>query len=206
MSNGPRVLAVSGSLRDGSYTRAACHYALDAAAELGADTDFIDLADPTVDLPLYDPDRDVEAAGNAADLMARTRAADGIVLGSPVYHGSYSSAFRNFHDYCGFDEYEDSIVGLLVVAGGGTIASTLDHMRITVRGVHGWVMPHQVGIRGARNKFEKQAAPDPDGLGGDSRYTFTDSGLRDRTVTLGRRLAHYAGNKHDFLELPPEAE
>jgi NAD(P)H-dependent FMN reductase len=169
-----RVVAVSGSRRDGSYTRKALGYALDAAADAGAETDFIDLG--AVDLPLYHPD--IDEQGDSPELMARMRAADGVLVGSPVYHGSYSSTFRNFHDYCSFDEYEDTVVGLLAVAGGGSYGSTLDHMRVTVRGVHGFVIPHQVGIRSAYEKFD-----------GDE---FTDDALRDRTEKLGRLVAEYA--------------
>jgi NAD(P)H-dependent FMN reductase len=169
-----RVVAVSGSRRAGSYTLKALRYALDGAEEVGAETDLIDLG--SVDLPLYHPDRDEQ--GQSAELMERMRAADGVVLGSPNYHGSYSSTFRNFHDYCGWDEYEDTAVGLLTVAGGGTIASVLDHMRVTVRGVHGYAIPHQVGIRNASDKFD-----------GDE---FVDDALRERTEKLGRKVAEHA--------------
>ncbi|MFB6073119.1 MAG: NADPH-dependent FMN reductase [Halobacterium sp.] len=151
MTDAPLVVGVVGSRRDGSYTRLGVERALAAAADAGADTDLLDLGD--VDLPLYHPDRDVADSGDAAGLLARVRAADAAVVGSPNYHGSYSSTFRNFHDYCGFDEYENTVVGLLVVAGGGTIASTLDHMRVTMRGVHAHVVPAQVGIRNASAKF-----------------------------------------------------
>lgn len=200
-----RVVAVNGSLRDGSYTKAALHYALDAAEETGAETDFIDLA--AVDLPLYDPDADVEDAGDAADLMARMRAADGVILGSPVYHDSYSAAFRSFHDYCSFDEYENTVVGLLVSAGGGTIANTLADMRGTVRGVHGWTLPLQVGIRGARNYFDERDEPaDPGEIGSDSDYEFTDDSLRTRTCKLGYRVGVYADRAEAFIDIEDEPE
>jgi NAD(P)H-dependent FMN reductase len=169
-----RIVAVSGSRRDGSYTLKALRYALDAASEAGADTDLIDLG--SVDLPLYHPDEGDR--GDAAALKRQVRDADGVILGSPVYHGSYSSTFRNFHDYCSKDEFENTAVGLLVVAGGGTIASTLDHMRVTVRGVRGHAVPNQVGIRNASSKFDGE--------------TFTDDDLRDRTEQLGRDVVAYA--------------
>jgi len=200
-----RIVAVNGSLRDGSYTKAALHYALDAAETAGVETDFIDLAE--VDLPLYDPDVDTEDAGEATDLLARMRAANGVLLGSPVYHGSYSAAFRSFHDYCGFDEYENTVVGLLVAAGGGTIADTLSNMRTTVRGVHGWTIPHQVGLRGARNVFEdREREPDPEEIGSDSRYEFTDDDLRARTCKLGYRVGTYAKRAPEFIEIEDEPE
>jgi azobenzene reductase len=151
MTDTPLVVGVSGSRRDGSYTLKGIKRALEAAAAAGADTDLIDLGD--VDLPLYHPDRSTADSGEAAALMRRMRAADAVIVGSPVYHGSYSSTFRNFHDYCGWDEYEDTVAGILVVAGGGTIASTMDHLRITLRGVHADVVPAQVGIRNASDKF-----------------------------------------------------
>ena len=198
MSETPYVVAVCGSRRAGSYTRAGLRYALAGAAGAGAEAELLDLGDPELEFPLFHPDRDAETAGDVADALERVRRADGVVLGSPVYHGSYSSAFRSFHDWCSFDEYEDTAVGLLATAGGGSYASTLDHMRSTVRGVHGWVVPHQVGIRNASARFDSPpsddstvAAETADGpnlppTGAD--YLLTDESLRDRTVELGREV------------------
>jgi len=161
MTATPLVAGVAGSRRDGSYTLKGVRRALAAAEAAGAETDLVDLG--AVDLPLYHPDRSTADSGEAAALLERVRRADGVVVGSPVYHGSYSSTFRNFHDYCGFDEYEDTAVGILVVAGGGTIASTMDHMRITLRGVHADVVPGQVGVRNASDKFDADGqVTDPD--------------------------------------------
>jgi len=165
----PRILAVNGSLRDESYTRTALKHALVAAEAAGAETAMLDLAE--YDLPVFDPDRD--EPGDSAAVVRTVREADGLLLGSPVYHGSYSAAFRNLHDYCSFDEYEDTVVGLLATAGGGSYGSTLDHMRGTVRGVHGHVIPQQVGIRNASDKFEADSAA-PDGR------RFADADLADR--------------------------
>jgi NAD(P)H-dependent FMN reductase len=200
MSDAPRVAAVCGSRRDGSYTRAALQYALDAASDAGAETDYIDLGDPNLDVPFYHPDVEPEDAGDVPEVLERTRKADGLLIGSPVYHSSYSSTFRSYHDWCSFDEYEDTVVGLLVTAGGGSYGSTLDHMRSTIRGVHGWVAPHQVGIRNAYEKFEDRDEPG-DGIGGDAEYDFTDDDLRERTIKLGRRIAHYADTKEEFLDV-----
>lgn len=179
----PTIVAVTGSLRDGSYTRTALKYALAAAERSGAETDLIDLR--KYDLPVFDPDLDDAEQGDAERLTERVRRADGVILGSPVYHGSYSGAIRNFHDYCSFDEYEDTVVGLLATAGGGSYASTLDHLRITVRGVHGRVIPHQIGIPNASDRFEVDETA-PDGR------AFVDDDLRERVERLGRDLVEEA--------------
>lgn len=200
-----RVVAVSGSLRDGSYTKAALRYALDAAETAGVETELIDLAE--ADLPLYDPDRATAEAGDAESLLATVREADGVILGSPVYHSSYSGGLRSFHDYCGFDEYEETVVGLLVAAGGGTIADTLNDMRTTVRGVHGWVLPTQVGLRDAGDRFaERTREPAPDEIGATSQYAFVDDDLRARTCKLGYRVGTYARRAPEFIRIEDEPD
>jgi len=151
------VLAVSGSRRTGSNTLTALEHVLDVVADAGVEAALLDLG--SVDLPLFHPDVDDAAAGEATALLARVRAADAVVLGSPVYHGSYSSTLKNFHDYCSKTEYEDTAVGLVAVAGGGSYGPALEHMRGTVRNVHGWVVPEQVGVRNAGRRF-RDGVPD----------------------------------------------
>ncbi|SNR58830.1 NADPH-dependent FMN reductase [Halorubrum vacuolatum] len=169
-----RIVAISGSRRDTSTTRTALHVALAAAEDAGADTELIDLG--TVDLPLYHPD--VDEQGDSERLKRIVREADGVLAGSPVYRGSFSSTFKNFHDFCGSDEYEYTAVGLLVTAGGGSYGAALEHLRSTFRNVHAWVVPHEVGIRGASSVV--------------SDGDITDEDLRRRTETLGRVVVEHA--------------
>ena len=80
------VVAVAGSLRDESHTRTSLRHALRAAEERDATTELLDLRE--FDLSPLDPD-----AGDAGDgerFAARVRAADSVLIGTPVYHGSYS--------------------------------------------------------------------------------------------------------------------
>jgi|AntDeeMinimDraft_5_1070356.scaffolds.fasta_scaffold00003_166 NAD(P)H-dependent FMN reductase len=179
------VVAVCGSLRDDSYTRTALLYALDAAERAGATTALLDVGREAV--PMYDPDVDDHGV---SELLAAVRNADAVLLGSPVYHGSLSGALKNFHDHCGFEEYEDTVVGLLATAGGGSYASTLDHMRGTVRGVHGHTIPEQVGIRSASSKFD----PDPTAI--DDR-SISDPDIEDRLRDLGEAVVRDARLRAD---------
>jgi len=91
----PHVIAIPGSLRDESYTRKALLIALAAAEDAGATTDLVDLRD--LDLPVVDADEDDPA--DAQELTRRVREADTILLGTPVYHGSYSSPLKTALDY-----------------------------------------------------------------------------------------------------------
>ncbi len=171
-----RVVAICGSLRERSYTRIALERALEEAARLDAATELLDLRE--WDLPLYDADVDREDAGEAEAFTARVRAADSILLGSPMYHGSYSSPLKTALDYCGFDEFEDETVGLLAVSGGAFPVTTLEHMRSVCRALNAWVIPHQAAIPNASRAFD-------DG-------EFVDASLEERVATLGRRAVQYA--------------
>lgn len=181
-----RIVAVSGSRRADSTTRTALEVALDGAAAAGAETRMIDLG--AVDLPLYHPDED--AQGDSEALKRRVRETDGVLAGTPVYRGSYSSTFKNFHDFCGADEYSNTAVGLLATAGGGSYGGTLEHLRSTFRNVHAWTVPHEVGIRGAASVVETGGTAG--GTGPDGGPRITDADLRDRTERLGRVVVEHA--------------
>jgi NAD(P)H-dependent FMN reductase len=170
----PGVVAICGSRRQGSYTRRALRLALDAAADAGASTELLDLQE--IDLPPFDPD--APEGETVTAFTRRIEGADAVLLGSPVYHGSYSATLKDALDYCGRDEFEGTTVGLLAVAGGGSYASTLDHLRVVVRSVRGWTVPHQVGIRGASGEFDGDELVDED--------------LAERVRRLGREVTRYA--------------
>jgi NAD(P)H-dependent FMN reductase len=175
----PHVVGVVGSLRDGSYTRIAVERALEAARETGATTELVDLRE--YDLPVFDADdRD---AGDAAKLTRTVREADSILLGTPVYHGSYSAPLKNALDYCGFDEFENKTVGLLAVAGGGFPITPLEHLRSVCRALNCWVIPHQAAIPRARDSIE-------DG-------EITDEGIDERVARLGEEAVGYANIEPD---------
>ena len=174
-----RVVAICGSLRDESYTRKALAVAVDEAERAGADTDLLDLRE--FDLPVYDADAD--DAGDAGRLRERVAAADSVVLGTPVYHASYSSVLKTALDYCGFDEFENTTVGLLCVAGGGFPITSLDHLRSVCRSLNAWVIPHQAALPKARTKFDGGA--------------LVDDGDDERVRTLGRRAVEYANIEPD---------
>jgi NAD(P)H-dependent FMN reductase len=179
MPERPRVVALCGSLRDGSYTLVSLAAALEAAADHGARTELVDLRE--FELPVYDADQ--EDVGDAAELTRRIREADSVLLGTPMYHGSYSSPLKTALDYCGFDEFEDKTVGLLAVSGGSFPISALDHLRAVCRALDAWVLPYQAAVPNASGKIEDGEVVDP--------------AIAERVAVLGERAVEYASIEPD---------
>jgi NAD(P)H-dependent FMN reductase len=175
----PHVVGVAGSLREESYTRIGIERALDAADTAGATTELLDLRE--YDLPVFDADH--REAGDAVALTDTIYDADSILLGTPVYHGSYSAPLKNALDYCGFDEFEHKTVGLLAVAGGSFPITALEHLRSVCRSLNCWVIPHQAAVPKARTSVE------------DGRIV--DDGILERVDTLGEEAVRYANIEPD---------
>ncbi len=145
-----KIVALCGSLAQGSATRQALQIALEGAAQHGADIELLDLRE--FDLP-FEGQPETQ---DVARLKAAVQQADGIILGTPEYHGGYSGVLKNALDLMGFDEFQGKMVGLVAVAGGalGGTGPMLS-LRNVCRTVHAWVVPNQVGIAYARKAFEQ---------------------------------------------------
>lgn len=188
-----RVVAVCGSLRPGSYTRMALEIALRGAAELGAQTQLLDLRE--YELAFCNGNkRESSYPADVFRLGEQVRQAQGIILGTPEYHGSMSGVLKNALDLMGFAEFEGKMIGLVGVAGGSTGAiNSLNGLRNIGRALHAWVIPEQVSIA-------------------ESWKVFTPTGelsvpaLETRLLDVGRQVArfaylHTARQSREFLQL-----
>jgi NAD(P)H-dependent FMN reductase len=172
------VVGLAGSLRAESATRMAVRCALRGAEEEGAKVELLDLA--AYDLPFLGREREEPGERAVARFRADLRAADGMILGSPEIHGSFSGVLKNALDLTGSDEFEGKMVGLVGVAGGQIGAvETLSQLRTVGRSLHAWVVPDQVSIGDSSNAFNQRGEP-----------VKPEIGTRLRTV--GRQVAHFA--------------
>jgi len=191
------VVGMSGSLRQGSYSRMALRVALEGAEELGARAELIDLR--AYDLPFCDgSNSEAETHPDVAKLRDLVSNAQGVILSTPEYHGSFSGVLKNALDLMGFAEFEGKMIGLLSVSGGeiGGL-NGLNSLRAIGRTLHAWVIPEEVSIPRAYKKF-------------DDRGKVPDDSLRERILELGRQVArfsylHTSKQTNEFLELWEEA-
>lgn len=171
------VAGICGSLRKGSYTRMAVSVALRGAAEAGARTHLVDLVE--FGLGFAGVDGGPEPEGVAA-MRSAVKEADGIILGTPEYHGSFSGVLKNALDLMGFAEFEGKMVGLVGVSGGKMGAfDALNSLRNIGRALHAWVVPEQASVPEAWSAF--------DGSGG-----MKNKDLEERLLTVGRQVARFA--------------
>src|SRR5471030_1902589 len=155
----PYIVAVGGTLRPNSSTERAMRHVLENARQAGARTLLISGA--SLQLPLYQPDNP-ERSDGARDLVAELALADGIILGSPGYHGSISGLVKNALDYAE-DLRTDPrpylsgrAVGCIATAGGWPGAvNTLGALREIVHALRGWPTPLGAAINSAEKVFDE---------------------------------------------------
>lgn len=190
MNNEIIVVAISGSLRAGSYTNLALQLALEGAREVGAQTRLLDLNE----YQLTFDDVHSEPSPGILRMRQDVRLAHGILLGTPEYHSSFSGVLKHALDLMGFDEFEGKLVGLVGVAGGKMGAmNALNSLRMVGRSLHAWVVPEQVSIAEARKHFTEDG-------------TLNDAHLEGLLKELGRQVArfaflHHSAQAREFLRL-----
>ena len=173
------VAGICGSLRRGSYTRMAVQVALHGAQEVGAQIRLLDLKD----YQLVSCDGKEDERTYPADvfrLRSEVSHAQGIILGTPEYHGSFSGVLKNAMDLMGFNEIEGKMIGLVGVSGGALGAiNALNSLRTVGRALHAWVVPEQVSIPEAYKVFDQSG-------------TLHDGDLEKRLKEVGRQVARFA--------------
>jgi chromate reductase len=90
-----RILAVSGSLRAGSYNSALARAAADVAPA-GVEVEFYDRLG---ELPLFDADLETVEPEPVRDLRERIARADAVLFVTPEYNGSIPAALKNAVDW-----------------------------------------------------------------------------------------------------------
>lgn len=176
-----RVLVVCGSLGKPSRTETLLRI-VEAGCQLeGLKPAWYDLAEHDLGLanPGYhrQPERHPNAEVRALVEQANDSAA--FVLGTPVYHNSYSGVLKNFLDHLAVAQFEGKPVGL--ICHGGTLRSVqpCDHLRVVVRGLHGIATVNQV------------VSADRDFVGADGGFKIVNRALFDRVAVFVKELSFF---------------
>lgn len=154
----PYIVAIGGTLRSGSSTENALRFALSSAQRSGARTKLI--CGTALNLPAYEPGNACRSDA-ARELIVELRLADGILIGSPGYHGSISGLVKNVLDYAedlrcdGRPYFSGRAVGCVATAGGWSGAvNTLGALRDIVHALRGWPTPMGAAINSSEKTFD----------------------------------------------------
>jgi FMN reductase len=161
----PFIVGLGGTTRPGSSSEKALVLALTAAKAQGAETRLFGGVD--LNLPMYDPGPEA-LTGHARELVEALRAADGVILSSPCYHGALSGLLKNALDYTEEMRSDPRVyldgraVGVIGCGygyqGPGTVVQQL---RQIVHALRGWNVPLGVAVNSAVVKFEGEGCSDP---------------------------------------------
>jgi FMN reductase len=146
------VLAVVGSLkRKSSVTRATIQYVAQRLTERSCEVDVLDLLEQP--LPLYNPES-ARQADNFSGIKERVDRADVYVLGTPDYHGSISSAMKNFLDHF-WHEFAGKLFASIVASHEKGLTVT-DQIRTVARQCYAWSLPYGVACIDREDVHEGQ--------------------------------------------------
>lgn len=180
------IVALCGSLREGSSTHAALRVALTGAEEAGASVELLELgALPHV---FHSVANEADHPSSVFTLREKVQRADGILLGSPEYHGSFSGVLKSALDLMGFDEFEGKVIGLIGVSGGRMgAANALSMLRIVGTALRAWVVPNDVSIPRSSEAFDENG-------------NLHDAELAARVKSVGSDVAKFAAMQCDTMQ------
>ncbi len=183
-----RLVAVLGSVQSSSNTARVVDVVREYLQE--RDNVIFDVIDPTgLDLRLPG----LGSTADARSIQATIKEADGVILTTPEYHGSYSSTIKLIIDNLGFPSaLKGKPVALLGVAGGriGAIKA-LEHLRSVASHVGSIVLPGPVSVANVRTAF------DEDGV-------LSDAELKGQIQSVADRLIDFI-NDHIYPAIALEA-
>lgn len=183
----PRILALSGSQRRGSWNSLLVRTAAAGAEAAGAAITVLDWTDYA--LPLYDPDHEREHGLPDAVLRLKALLKDhhGFLVASPEYNGSLTPLLKNAIDWASRPApgeapmacYKGKVVGLMSTSPGvfGGVTG-LVHLRAILSRLGALVIPEQYPVGESGKLFDESGAMR------DPKLRAIAEGIGSRTVAV----------------------
>ena len=163
ISRKPLIVGIGGTTRIGSTTERALSVALKAVEAGGGETRLLG-GEFLARLPIYNP-AVAEPTPEQIELADAVRAADGLIVASPGYHGSISGVIKNALDTLEMLRTDDRpyltdrAVGCVITADGWQAAgTTLTTLRSIIHALRGWPTPFGAALNAASGLFDADGA------------------------------------------------
>jgi FMN reductase len=156
----PLIVGLGGTIRPGSSTEKALACSLRTAEAAGAETRLLG-GEFLARLPIFDP-RPGAVTETQTALAEAMRAADGVIVASPGYHGSLSGVVKNALDTLELTRddatpyFQGRAVGIIITADGWQAAGTsLMAVRAIIHAMRGWPTPFGAALNAATGLFDE---------------------------------------------------
>lgn len=186
----PHLIAFAGSLRADSYNKLLVNNAADLARANGAEVTVIDLKE--YQLPIFDEDLEKELdSPELTQLRKLFSSANGLLIASPEYNGSFSSVLKNTLDWLSRPAQDQSYspaygqftVGLMATSPGGLGGIRgLSHIRELMSNLGSLVVPNQIAVGASYEAF-------------DDNGKLANGAMSDRLEALVKQVIQYSAVK-----------
>ena len=188
----PRILAFSGSLREGSYNQQIVNIAADGARKAGADVTVLHLRE--LPLPVYDADLETESGlpENARTIKELMKAHQGFLIASPENNSTLSAALKNAIDWASRPDGDETPLecfkdktAVIMAASPGALGGLrgLNHLRAILTSIGVLVLPEQKAIPKIHEALDGNGA-------------LTDAAQQAAIENLGAKLAGVLAKLH----------
>ncbi len=169
----PKILAFSGSIRNGSINQRLVTIAANYAQQTGAEVTIANLAD--YQMPLFCPDWE-NANGMPDEVIAfkeLMKSHNGFLIASPEYNGSLTGILKNTIDWMSRPYSDDprmacfngKIAGIMAASPGGLGGLRgLHHLRVILASIGTLVLPNQVAVGNAGTNLVDDESVKDEGL------------------------------------------
>ena len=150
-----KIFAVVGSTNASAVTRGVIFHVAGELRRQGCTVDVLDLSKES--LALFNVETAYSQPGFAL-LKARVETADVFLLGTPDYHGSISSALKNFLDHF-WKEFAGKLFATIVASPEKGLTVT-DQLRTVARQCYAWSLPYGVSFAEKQHVVDGQIVSD----------------------------------------------
>lgn len=157
-----KLMVFAGSLRKDSYNKQLARILADAAKRQGAEVNYVELND--YPLPLFNEDDEASEGihPNALTLKKMMNEADGFLITSPEYNGSYSGVLKNMIDWASrqaegegiLESFKNKYAAIFATSPGafGGLRG-LSQLRLLLSGIGTTILADQIAIPKAGDAF-----------------------------------------------------
>lgn len=175
-----KTLIICGSIAGKSHTLALLNYINNLINQSGGEVTVWNLKDKplVIAIPEYHKDPTQHPDLTVKEFIKVVEEADSIILGTPLYHGSYSGVLKNALDQLRWNAFKGKWIGLVGNAGGPRADHvSFSHLRNVVNSMVGYTIQTQVGTSGI--DYEETA----------DIYILNDQGIKERCQRLVTELS-----------------